>query len=745
MTFRLAALLPLFWVFYQPCTVFANEATDAFVTDTSDAQRPKVAVVLGGGGAHAVAHLGALQELERQKVPIDLIVGTGIGGVIGGLYASGMTLSEIQDFLFETDWPDIFDPDTRREDLSFRRKRDDEDFLIKYRVGIKDGQAQLPTALVPNGKLARLLQSTLAHTKGIKRFDQLPIPFRTVTMDLLSGEEVVLDSGSLDRAILATLSSPGTLPPVEIDDRLLITGSLLNNIPIDVAREWGADVVIVADLGPYIRPAEELNSVFAIVDQVSHLLQRHNSVASLSMLRDTDIVIRPAVGPAKETDFSSLEQRLVQGSRAVLAVADRLATIRLNESQYEKVSADRRLKRSTDPVITAIELSNDSEVDDALILAQLSQPLNARLDKEQLEADMRKIYGIGAFNSVDFNLRPEGEDAVLELHTVENRTGNRFWRFGISLQDDLEGNSAYTGSASLTWTQLNRLGAEWRSVIRIGERQQLSTEFYQPIDRLGRYFVSAGGGFVERNVNIFASGDIVGQTRVQELVGQLNVGRIFGNSGEIRLGLLRGTGSSHSNIGSGIPPTDFDIGGASASAAYDTFDNIYFPKNGAQASLAWTGQRKSLGSSIDVDILSGRIAVVRTWGTHSLLGALDLQTQLDDVAGVQNLLSTGGLFRLSGFQRDELSGRHTAVGRAIYYRQIRSNPLRGLLNVSLYLGASLEVGNAWQNSSDISFSNSLVAGSLFVGADTFIGPVYFAGGLAEGGHSALYLFVGRPF
>ncbi len=143
--------------------------------------------------------------------------------------------------------------------------------------------------------------------------------------------------------------------------------------------------------------------------------------------------------------------------------------------------------------------------------------------------------------------------------------------------------------------------------------------------------------------------------------------------------------------------------------------------------------------------MTSRIAAVRTWGTNSVLGALDTQTQLNDVPGVQNLLTTGGLFRLSGFQRDELSGRHTVVGRVLYYRQIRSNPFRGLLNASLYVGGSLEIGNAWQDSSDISFSNSLLAGSLFVGADTFIGPVYFAGGLAEGGNSALYLFVGRPF
>lgn len=350
-------------------------------------QRQTIAVVLGGG-AHAVAHLGILQELERQRVPIDLIVGTGMGGLIGGLYASGMTIAEIGDFLTDTDWPDVFDPDTRREDLSFRRKQDDEDFLIKYRVGIKDGQAQLPTALVPNEKLARLLQSTLAHAKGTRSFDQLPIPFRAVTMDLLSGEEVALSSGSLDRAILATLAAPGTLPPVEIDGRRLITGSLLKNLPIDVARSWGADVLVVADIDPYVRPADELNSVFAIVDQVGHLLRRRNSVTSLSMLRDTDIIIRPEVGPAKETDFSSLDLRLARGVESVSAVAESLSAIRMNDAQYDELAADRLSKRALDPVITAIELSNDSSVD----------------------------------------------DAVLELHTVENRTGNRFWRFGISLQ-----------------------------------------------------------------------------------------------------------------------------------------------------------------------------------------------------------------------------------------------------------------------------------------------------------------------
>ena len=223
---------------------FANNALGE-PGPNAETSRPKVAVILGGGGAHGVAHLGVLAELERQRIPIDLLVGTGFGGIVGGLYASGMTVAEIDEFLFETDWDNVFDPDTRREDLSFRRKRDDADFLVKFSVGVKDGQAQLPTSLVPSDKLTQLLQAATANTKGVENFDRLPVPFRTVAMDLLTGDEVVLQAGALDRAMLATLSSPGTLPPVQIGEKPLITGSLVNNLPVSVAREWGAEGIRV--------------------------------------------------------------------------------------------------------------------------------------------------------------------------------------------------------------------------------------------------------------------------------------------------------------------------------------------------------------------------------------------------------------------------------------------------------------------------------------------------------------------
>jgi NTE family protein len=710
-----------------------------------DQSRPKVAVVLGGGGAHGVVHLGVLEELERQRVPIDFLVGTGFGGIIGGLYASGMAVSDINEFLFDTDWDNVFDPDTGREDLSFRRKRDDADFLVKFSVGVKDGQAKLPIALVPSEKLAQLLQSAVAHTKGVNSFDDLPVPFRTVAMDLLTGSEVVLQSGALDKAMLATVSAPGTLAPVQINNRPLITGSLINNLPVDIARDMGADIIIVVDIGTYIRGADDLSSIFAIVDQVGHLFQVRNSEASLAALGSGDILIQPDVVAYKETDVTDPKATVEKGVQSVTALSQRFAGIRLDEQQYATFHAGRVERRSMDPIISRIDLVNDSEVDDAVILAQLRQSVNEPLDGVELEEDLRKIFGIGSFSSVDFSLLEEGNSTVLELTTVENQVGNRFWRFGIAMQDDFNGNSAYTASSSMTWTNLNAMGAEWRNVFRIGELQQLSTEFYQPLVRSGLYFLSAGGSYIERNVNIFSDGQILGQSRVRETTGLLKVGRIFGNAAQVTIGVLGGNGSTNSNIGPNVPSTSFDIGGLVATWAYDTYNNIYFPKRGTRASLSWVGQRESMGASFDIDIVEANLGSAKTWGDHTIIGGFTLESQLEDVPGAQNLVATGGFLQLSGFQTNELTGRHTAVGRAIYFRKLRSNPLRGFLDATLYVGGSLEIGNAWQNSSDVSLSDSLLAGSLFVGADTFIGPIYFAGGYAQGGKSALYLFVGRPY
>jgi NTE family protein len=705
--------------------------------------RPRVALVLSGGGAHGVAHLGVLKELERQRVPVDLIVGTGIGALIGGLHAASLPVEEIEALLSGTDWQDIFNPDTKREDLSFRRKQDDQEFLVKYKVGVKDGQAQLPTALLPNDKLGFLLQKLTAGTKGLEDFDALPIPFRSMAMDLGSGDLVALDSGALDQAILASLTAPGTLPPVQIGERLYVAGSLLNNLPVDIARDLGADVIIVVDIGVFTSPVEDLNNVFRVVDQVAHLVQTQSAQLGLAQMRDQDILIRPQTAAEGETDFRDNAPKIAAGAAAAVEQSRRLAAVSLDEAAYAELAAEQARRRLATPVITRVELDNKSQLSDDVILAQINQQPNARLDGPQLEEDLHRIYALGAFDSVQFDLVDETDGTALKISTIEDPSARQFWRFGLNVEDDLQGNSAYTGSASFTWTQINRLNAEWRSVFRIGERQEISTSFYQPVTKSNVWFIEPRVGFVERNVNQFDNGNLVSQFRVEEVIGNIGFGRVVGKTGELRVAYLRGEGQSRVNIGPEQPTPEFDIGGVLSTAAYDNYDNVYFPKRGGTALLTWLAQRESLGSSIDVDVVTGNVGIANTWGVHSLLFGIEAGSQLNEVEGVQNLLNTGGFLNLSGFQRDELSGRHTGLAQAIYFRQLRANPLRGFLSADVYVGGSLELGGAWQDSDDISFDNSIFAGSLFVGFDTFIGPVYIAGGLAEGGNSALYLFVGR--
>jgi NTE family protein len=708
-------------------------------------ERPKVAVVLGGGGAHTVAHLGVLKELENQRIPVDLIVGTGAGGLIGGLYSSGMSVEEISALLSGTDWLDVFDPESNREDLSFRRKLDDQDFLVKYKVGVQDGQKKLPTALVSSDKLGWLLQKETASTKGIEKFDDLPIAFRAMAMDLVSGDLVAIDDGPLHRAILATLAAPGTLEPVQIDGRPFVTGSLLNNLPVDVARDWGADVVIVVDAGVFTSPAEDLNSIFAIVDQVGHLLQRNNSRKSIATMQSTDILITPDIDPKAETSFKELGDEVAAGRNATTAAASRLQPLSLGPEAFHQVLTQRSAREIGDPVIIQVKLDNKSRISDEVIRAQIHQPLDAPLDKGQLEVDLRNIFALGAFQSVEFDLIQDQDGSILEVRTIEDKASQKFWRFGINLEDDLQGNSAYTGSASFIWTQINRLNAEWRNIFRIGERQQISTEFYQPVVKSGKWFVVGRGAYVERNVNLFAGDEILSQFRIKSVSAEAGFGRVFGTVSQLQLGLRQGRGDAGTNIGPPMPEAEFDIGGLVADWRYDSFNNLNFPKRGASASLVWLGDRESLGATEDVDLVFGGFSGAKTWGRHSFIGGVDIQTQLKDVPGVQNRVTTGGLFNLSGYPQNSLSGRHTGLVRGIYFQQIENNPMRSLFDASIYLGGSLEYGNAWENSDDVSLSDARLAGSLFLGLDTFIGPVYFAGGLSEGGQAALYLFVGQPF
>ena len=576
MSINVRRTVGILWPLMLPLAFVSGSVSAADEMPTAAAaDRPKIALVLGGGGAHAVAHLGVLKELERQRIPIDLVVGSGLGGLIGGLYAGGMTPNEIGALIESTDWIEIFDPGSERQDLSFRRKQDDGDFLIKYRVGIHDGQKQGPTGLVSTGKLAWLLAGATLDAKEIDDFDQLPVAYRGIALDMLTGEEVDMASGSLDQAILATVADPGTFPPVTIGDRLLISGGLVNNLPVDVAKEWGADVVIAIDLPVHQLTAAGVNTVFAVLDQVGNMMLGKSRTRGLELLDDSDILIAPDAQAVGEQDFAGLVAAAIAGQDATRTAAPQLAHLSLGEAAYAQFVADNALKLAENPVIVAIKLDNQSGVADGLVKVHVTQRLDEQLDMKRLEQDLRKIFAMGLFSTVDYTVHRGPDGATLKIVVIEDKAREKFWRFGRNVEDDLDGNSAVSAAASFTWTQLNSLGGEWRSVIRIGERQQLSTQFYQPLDERGRWFVEPSISYLERNVNSFVGDEIQSQFRVTNYQATLGVGRVLGNVAEVRAGLSRGSGETTVNIGTPRPPLDFDTGAFFASVRYDTIDNPF--------------------------------------------------------------------------------------------------------------------------------------------------------------------------
>jgi len=250
-----------------------------------------------------------------------------------------------------------------------------------------------------------------------------------------------------------------------------------------------------------------------------------------------------------------------------------------------------------------------------------------------------------------------------------------------------------------------------------------------------------------RNINSYNDkGDILTQYRVQSAQFGLDAGRQFGNWGEVRVGLRREHGNVKIAIGDpSVPENTYNRGSVQASVAYSRLDNYIFPLRGTDAGLMWNYDLKALGSDIDEQALGFNWMTAFTWGKYTFIPALDMKTMLDDdSAAVQDTFPLGGFLNLSGFSTNEIYGRHTGLARLVAYREIGSAGM-GALKMPLYIGLSAEAGNVWNKRSDIHFESLILAGSIFLGIKTYLGPVYLAYGQAQRGHSSIYLNVGQRF
>ena len=704
--------------------------------------QPKIGLVLSGGAARGLAHVGVLKALEEQGIRVDAIAGTSMGAVIGGLYASGYKIDELEKLALDIDWQEALSDDPPREDIPFRRKQDDRDFLVRQKLSFRDdGSLGLPLGVIQGQNLSLLLESLLAHSSDIRDFDKLPIPFRAVATDIVNGDKVVFRKGHLPQVIRASMSIPAVFAPVEINGQLLVDGGMVDNIPVDVAREMGVDRVIVVDIGTPLRPRKQLTTVFDILNQSTTLMTRSNSEVQLASLTPDDILIQPALSSIGATDFGRSQDIISAGYRATQALAPRLAELRHPADVQLDIA---RTAEERTPVITQVKIENDSKIDDAVIRYYIRQPVGEPLDLGRLQRDMGTLYGLDYFDQVQYRVVHKGKERTLVISARAKRSGTDFLRLGLNLSDDMRGDSAFNLGASYRVNGLNRLGAEWLTRVQIGDKQELYSEFYQPLDVGSRYFVAPYINAQSQNVESILDNDPIAEYRLERYGFGLNLGRQIGNSGEIRVGIGEAWGKADVRIGDhDLPSTSFNEGFYDIKYSFDSLDNVYFPHSGYDIGLSVRQFDPALGSDDRYRQWEFHLDKALSYGPDTwILGGRYGRT-LDKAEVVTSSFLLGGARQLSGFRQDAISGQNISLMRAVYYRRL--SPRSYLpFDFPLYAGASLERGRAWNNDNDFD-SGYINAASIFIGFDTPLGPLNFSYGFNDDDQKALYLNLGQTF
>lgn len=708
-----------------------------------DPDRPRTCLVLGGGGARGAAHIGVLKVLERERVPIDCIVGTSMGAVVGGLYASGYTADEIEAVLDRIDWAEVLRDKPPRDERSMRRKEDDLRLLGGVEVGLSNGKIAFPQGLIQGQKLEMLLRRLLLPTWQVRDFDQLPIPFRAIATDIVSGEKVVFAQGDLALAIRASMSVPGVFAPVRYEDHLLVDGGVVDNVPIDEARRLGAQRLIVSRVGSPLMTEAQLDSPLAISHQMASVLMQREVLAQLATLGPQDLLITPPLGDMGSQDFNRSPQAVGVGEQAAQAEVASVRRFQVDDTRYAAFQRQHRPPAYETPIVAFIDVLRDRTRTARYIEQRLQPEVGQPLEPDRVEQKVATAYGEGRYQQVQWRLEERDGQQGLVLAPQDKRWGPDFLHFALRLSDDFDGSSNYQLITELTRTGLSEQGAELKLRVGLGEVEEAFAEYYRPFGSSGRHALSTYAKYRATDLDLaLMRGGALAEFRYSQWLGGLRWAysphpdweiALFGERGRERLRLDVGNPTELGNYRA-------DMGSVGWQLRHDSIDSSAFPSRGQRLSLTRQHYLDALGTDNSAAVT--RVQWDGAWaqGHNRWLGGV----RATSAHGGDDLLATygflGGLGNLSGYPEEAIFAPQTALARVVYYRRVAHAD--SLLTIPLYVGGSVEWGGFWQRREDVNIDGMQTAGSVFVGADTFLGPVFLGYGRAQGGHDSFYLTFG---
>ena len=709
------------------------------------AERPRIGLVLGGGGARGGAHLGVLEVLEELHVPIDCIAGTSMGALVGGAYAAGVAPDDVKKLVEETDWISIFDDSAGRRQLDTRRKALDERFYSAIELGVSKKGLRFREGAVSGEKLKLFFNQLVRSDLGDRAIDELALPLSIIATDIGTGERVAMRTGNLTSAMRASMSVPGLIAPVVRDGRKLVDGGLTDNLPVAEVRSLcHPDVVIAVNVGSPLLKPEELTGVVPVLGQVVILLTEQNVAKSLALLTPKDVYIHPDLGGISATAFTRQLDAAAKGREAALAMADSLRRYAMPAAEYLAWQAHVRLVvPHAPPIVDRIEVARTRFVNPDTIRAAIHQRTGEPLDAERLTHDLVREFGQGDLSSLDYSVARERDRTILTVTPVEKEWGPDYLRFGLNLSSDFRSESRFNLRALYRRTWLDPLGAEWLLGAQIGSEQSIATELYQPLDLRRVFFVRPFAAAGLRKVPLYFEGDRLAVYRVQEnragIEGGVNLGldtRVSAGWVERHLGAVLDTG----------PDSFFNItqrvGGPTAAFVLDTFDQPFFPTRGMKLEASYFRAAHAGADLGPYAKAEARWAGAYSVGRWTALAGLEGGTTLQGTLPLADAFSLGGPRRLTGFANDQMLGDDYSLGRLeAQYRLSYNSPLFGL---TLLAGVMAEAGRMNRPFTETSLSGWQRSLSAYLGANTFLGPAYIGVADAKNGKARFYLFIGTP-
>ncbi|WP_084618562.1 patatin-like phospholipase family protein [Cellvibrio sp. OA-2007] len=697
----------------------------------------RIALVLGGGGARGAAHIGVLEVLERERIPVDCVVGTSMGGLVAGSYAAGLSPQTMRDKLAVADWTDMFLDVADFSQLSYRKKKVSKRYLAGTELGLTKNGVQIQPGVVAGEKIKLFFNQLVDADLGEREIQELSLPLAIVATDIGTGERVVFRSGSLTQAMRASMSVPGLMAPVEYENRKLVDGGLVDNLPIEVARDLcKADRVIAVNVGSPLKPPESIGSLLSVTAQMIGILTKQNVERSLASLTGRDIYIAPELGDIKATDFARYEEAADIGRAAAQRQVLTLRELSVDQKTYAAWQLKNKDGRKKEIYIDQVVISPLRRVHPQYVARQIQQQEGQLLNRAQLEQDLVRAYGDGFYDGVDYRIVAQEGKNILEITAAEKAWSSDYLTFGFSIDNEYRKGSNFNLRSAYRNTWMNDYGGEFFAAIDVGTESALELDFYQPVDYRHHFFIEPRY-FKEREIiGLFADDMEIAEYQLDTSYSELLLGTNLGVYGQSSIGWreyrIKGTADISAVT---LPDVDERYGGVEFSLNLDRRNRIYFPSHGWRSEITFFDAHHEGYKKLSVDVGQAYKLNDFVFAVRGLYVA-----SLEDELPFYDAVMLGGFLNLSGYASNQI------IGDDAFYSHLRAERIIGRmplgLNGDLRMGFALEAAKLQTIYTMTQTDRWLDSGVLYLGGETPLGPLYLGYGFTFSGDYNLYFKLG---